>query len=1047
MDTIKRLAAIFVFLACLSSSGEDKWTKSRRVYDMPVSEASASAWKSPDESRVKVSFLKGGGRNGRDAISFKILKPIDKPLVVKGPEFLVPKCSDSVTRRILSLKMMVRQPGFVDGSVGICMVSPHGNKYPGIAGNRDFTSAYYSPRAKNSEWELVDNKSVGCQIRHTSQERRICLNIDFKALDGKGEYLIDSLAVDEICTISHRITSEAFGNIFFGETGKIKVSWAEHGSLKAGRVLITDEEGRKIKQAEAGAGEKETIVELDSKGFYNIEAKALYNDARVLTSLSTAAVVGEPIPEQVRRNSRFGLLTNHMGSDMAVKLGANYTSGMFNMNAVNPGPDGKLVSSTSLKDKVWKVPFIRLEGMVGGLPYWLRDPRTKGGDIYPPLDWEKFEQAVALWIKTNPNPAEFLAPYHEVNGAWKGSKEDLVRFHNVFAAAVKRERPQQKLSAPVFCNNDVDSLMELVRMGILKDIDAVNMHPYVNGTPPEAEFIKDIVRLKKELAAAGYGKLPIYFTEFGWTCDDRGWQKAVDSITRARYCARSLILCTAADIDGLVYFAGKHFSDDPVEHYWLVKADDTPWPSLAAYAGVIRELSSVKGGGLYLQLSPNVHMCFFKRDGKALVAAWTMNGAEKITFPQRPLSVHSMTGAELPADKVVELSPSPRYLEFESDKLANISADQEPASLFPSEPIAIDGNPVMCAGQVAFSKDGKLAALDSNAPVGEYTLILEKDGAYAAKRAILQRPVDVRFKEYVWDGVSKNMRVVFEAESKYAKRISGAARAAVKNARGPVVKFDVEPSSSAEIFLEIPARSGSRTVGDGLFEIVSPIRRSVRVPFEVTPISVRFDRDSSSSPDWEEIEAVDFSRWQRAPGDLKEIQLSPASADMKLFANKDGLHIRVRVKAVEHVQKKKSWPYMTSEDSIQFIFDMDSGKKWDFNNVNIGYNGHRVSEYAVSLTEAGKTQWWCYKAYFVKGNTGPVFGQKLNIARDDANKTTVYEFCVPWKLMGAEQVPQKGSVIGFSLVVNDKNKLTPKKMLKFGNGIPNPMQMLQLRLL
>jgi hypothetical protein len=224
--------------------------------------------------------------------------------------------------------------------------------------------------------------------------------------------------------------------------------------------------------------------------------------------------------------------------------------------------------------------MFRIWAMNDTLPTWLEPSHVKHDHgLYPPRDWDLFEKTIEAWAKAcNPLP-DVVTMYNEPDAHWRGTKHELVRYAQTFARAVRRARPDAVIGGPGFYSIRMDDFKEYAQLGILEGLDCLVIHAYVNGTAPEGDFIQRITELKQYLQSIGKADMPIYLTEFGWTAPPGDWQTPVDELTKARYCARSLILSTALDIDGLVYFCGRYAKASKGTSYAMVHSDYTPTPT------------------------------------------------------------------------------------------------------------------------------------------------------------------------------------------------------------------------------------------------------------------------------------------------------------------------------------------------------------------------------------------------------------------------------------------------------------------------------------
>ncbi|SCE09985.1 Ig-like domain (group 2) [Streptomyces sp. DvalAA-14] len=92
-------------------------------------------------------------------------------------------------------------------------------------------------------------------------------------------------------------------------------------------------------------------------------------------------------------------------------------------------------------------------------------------------------------------------------------------------------------------------------------------------------------------------------------------------------------------------------------------------------------------------------------------------------------------------------------------------------------------------------------------------------------------------------------------------------------------------------------------------------------------------------------------------------------------------------------------------------------------------NGHY--EYGAALTSVGAQ---LYRWIAPTEGSGQVTNATVNVTRDDATHTTLYELAVPWSDLTSVQ-PAANNVFSFALDVNDKDNGVRKGYMQWGDGI------------
>lgn len=1021
-------AALSVGCSVLSVFAEGR-TETASVYEMPSTPEIAGEWRSTDPSAVSVGWLAQGGQAGKGALNIRILKAGKGIVEVNGPRFKLPQRPVFVSSRRLELTVQARQDGCDNGAVQFRIRQNNGRWADAVKPRRDWDTVLDMVEAwKWKKWGLWTEYG---NIGNGTTSAGIVLRIDTKG--GKGDLQIEKLGVREITVINHSIATGADWNTFFGDSGKFAVRWFKPDEIKEAELKVIDEEKNVVKKISLASGVRETEARLPERGFYEVIASAVYKDGKKLNSSCTIGVIGRQIPENIRRQSRYGVMKVHANGAWASKTGSNYDWGFWNLNNVEPGPDGRIVSRFPKKDpKAKKRDFIYHAGMHGVMPKWLQQPKAKNQYLFAPKDWNLFAEAVEVWARDNPDLPDVVSIYNEPNAHWRGTEEEFIKFHNVMTDAIKKGRPEAKVGGPVLYRILMKDFKRYVEKGILKNMDYVVMHAYVHSTPPEEEFIENIIAMQEYLKTTEYANLPIALTEFGWTGYPGDWQKPVTELEKARYCARSLLLCTARNIDALIYFNARYAQASNEYNYSIVKPDYTPLPAFVSFSTFLREMSTVKGGGQYFKLAPGVFWTGFKRDGRTLAAVWTMNGKLKLTLPEMPLSLRGMMGKTIAPNRTPELSPSPVYAEFANIGLAEMKAEKL-RSLLPGDSLKLDSDEILVPPFLKLEKPDTVR-FPVAAPLGEYTVIYKKNGTFHAQPVNVIRPFDAEFSDWNWNGISRNGALVFRVASHLPQTADVRLELRLAGKTVAAKKETLNPEKTKEITFALPFTNGKRMEGELVLQSEKPIRWTVKLPYDATPMAIPFIEKPKTGV-WSKIPAVDFTKWGRAE-EYKSNERSSASAVLKMFAAPDGIHLLLKVSDRDHIQNDL-WQDMWKEDSIQIGFDLDTDKEWQPNNVGHGLNGHRVVEYGIATRRKGRPQGWCFMGYADGIKNGPAFElmDTLKAGHDKAEGITTYEALFPWKLLGSVGTPDLNSRFGMALLVNDAGAAYSRKILRFFDGV------------
>ena len=177
-----------------------------------------------------------------------------------------------------------------------------------------------------------------------------------------------------------------------------------------------------------------------------------------------------------------------------------------------------------------------------GMPLWtMRMPDNApmpgfGNPFYPANDWRDVANSVAAHARSNALPRAF-SMYNEPLAHWKGSHAELVDYARAVRDGLKSVSPDYLVGGPGLYSIRIGDLEKLAQAGLLDVIDFIDMHAYVGGTPPEADFLDNLLALTGWLEAKGRATSPSTSPS---SAGLRGltWQPHVDRWTQTQYVAR-----------------------------------------------------------------------------------------------------------------------------------------------------------------------------------------------------------------------------------------------------------------------------------------------------------------------------------------------------------------------------------------------------------------------------------------------------------------------------------------------------------------------------
>lgn len=243
--------------------------------------------------------------------------------------------------------------------------------------------------------------------------------------------------------------------------------------------------------------------------------------------------------------------------------------------------------------------------------------------------------------------------------------------------AVKAERPDLTVVAPAAVTVPFGWLEQLFKLGALRYMDVVSVHPYQFPRQPDTRrdsLSALLLRLQALIKKYNHGEpKPVHLTEIGWPTH-RGLS-GVSGLDSARYAVRSLVLALSVGVEKVYWYTLLNTGVDRAnsEHnFGLLRHPDdplgayTPKPAYVALAVLARQLY----GATFVtrERTPDpVYSFLFERAGRPLRVVWTPRRGGRETSAVvnlqagTSLTVTDMMGKVQKAGRLT-LSGSPLYL-------------------------------------------------------------------------------------------------------------------------------------------------------------------------------------------------------------------------------------------------------------------------------------------------------------------------------------------------------------------------------------------------
>ncbi len=823
--------------------------------------------------------------------------------------------------------------------------------------------------------------------------------------------------------------SELDGHIFTASTGALRVVVSSPEKVESGTYTIKNEEGQPIMLSaplnlpKEQSAQVESVITLPTQGYYDVTVNVTYRDGQSVTDKTTAGVLGPPLDENIRKESRYGIWNVHGPTSYVVAAGGRWNRQMMSFRVAEkslidnaPAGTGVRQPSKSGLDDIGVFSF--------GFPLWLlqdppaTEPTGFARPFTKPKSWDELSALVRAYV-LQPDRARrypyLFEVWNEPEWAWKGTEEDLVKVHDAVAAGLKAAFPDTKVVGPCFSSLDLSKLDRLVQRGLLKNLDGLSMHSYVSGTAPEGKFIEDVRALKSYMKKIGREQMPIYFTEYGWTSRTGTWATPVNDLEQAQYCARSLGLLTHEDITSIIYFCLLFNTPKGGEAgFSVINPDLTPKPAYVAFSTAAHWLAGTSPEAL-LEIAPDTYLLTLKRGQQTIAMIWNSREKQTLRLPVGVVRAADMMGrpVSLGANAEATIGPSPIYLELSEggfDRIATNSMQRTQQG----KTLKLQMNATWCPPPL--SADGASLKIPDGAPFGQYLVFSRASGNWQATPIRVVKPVQIESAVVSWPADAKSPVVDVVTQSAQDDAVAISTQLAAKNLQ-PQQISSVTLAAGATInqrFMLNDAINGTRYSGK------VTVNNDAGKPLDIRPVNILIlpcQKSDSANVQWQNITPMMIQDRTFVGNAMKNVAPEDCSARMQLAYSQEALHLRVMVRDNEHRQTQEP-RRLWQEDSLQLAFDLDADKPLQANFG--GWNGHeRIFEIGVGgdLTKTSVYRWLSYDPEITQETE--VHDMPATVTRQ--GDITTYELTMPWRTLGLAQMPVAGSSIGFAMVVNDRD--------------------------
>lgn len=619
--------------------------------------------------------------------------------------------------------------------------------------------------------------------------------------------------------------------------------------------------------------------------------------------------------------------------------------------------------------------------------------------------------------------------------------------------------------------------------------DVLDVHPYVKYSEgkmpglvegaPEM-LIGKIRDIKALMAKYGDAAKPIMFTELGWsTYTGGGYLKAVDRVTQRNYLARSYMHAAAGGVKSMYWYDIQDDGTNPssIEHnFGIIDWYGNPKPSYYGYY----TLSKVLKDAQYMGEAAGVEHPYYGYDfwdvGKnsVITSLWAANediksavlatedtsltvmgidgslkqvpvsgGRASVTISGAPVFIYSATGV-----KVLSVDNSYMLTESSADARRGETVTVHVERYGLGTEISGRLDPILPEG---WQTEGDLGFGPGNAPVTltlRIPLNAEEKQYEIPVQVVAGTEVAASLKLTV--NVLETVRVTVAAEPAAPGDWTRWNVAVYLENRTPDTVLNGSVSVREAVYLtmgEAPLQTFGSLLPGARTKLVFPIAELPERSRASIAFAVQLDNgytktaqrpfnflaavsdgdapvpDGSLSPEeWAGAMPLAVNRADQ----IKNIAAWGGTEDLSgtgyVKWDRGHLYLAMDVQDNQHVQNGTGGDIWQG-DSLQFA--IDAGR------VN-GAGSTQYNEFGMALGSNGVTVW-----RWMSGNGKPAGElETVQAAVYRSGTHTVYEIALPWEeVLPANQAPQAGGILGFSLLINENDGSGRRGWMEYMSGI------------
>ncbi len=663
------------------------------------------------------------------------------------------------------------------------------------------------------------------------------------------------------------------------------------------------------------------------------------------------------------------------------------------------------------------------------------------------------------------NQIESIEVYNEFNGSF-GSRGNGIAasrpdyYFKMLKATyetVKAARPDVTVVGMATAGTPLNWIEEVFKLGGLQYMDAVSIHPYQSQRPPDGMI--DAVRSTQALMRQyNNGQVkPIWYTEIGWPTKA---SIGIPENMQANYLVRTYVQALGEGVEKVFWYdlMNDGMQEDYHEHHFgmLRNREDekgafTPKPSYASYAAMTRELI----GAAFVEqeyAGTDIYSYKFDKSGESLRVVWSNEPMQAAIETNSPIQIPDMMGntetySPYQGKVYITLSGEPHYVKGEIDGIAQSSM----FSIFGETMVAGEA----IALTLRINNEHAMPAAFNVEFEGQSYSVQAAGGQQAtqALQAASMSEIGTRvLTGFVWEDGKKIGKLQYEVKSLQPYEVRAQPTMSAKDVEQKMLALHITNFSKLNelVVSGIEWQLGDQQGVETIKQSIEPDRtNTLTIPLDKleletsypVQVKVHFENHESfvyqGKLDFNPIYASTIQVDGKIDSDVEKSQptlhLSQGTVKMNDYKGQSDLDGQV------WLRYDRDYFYLTAQITDDaHAYSADGADIWKNDSIQFalaqGVPGSASEwyEYGISDTAKGPQ---IYRWNATAGmSRGPVTNGKLQIARNEEQKQTVYELALPW----SELAPMKyahNSGIHFSLLVNDNDGNGRKGWIEWASGI------------